>query len=168
MRELGRLSWCSLSAVGAVLFLASANVSFAAPNHVCCDSTGFTCSAGGGPCSQDPCSAPLDNCGNSNAGCDPGPVGRCLIPGVGCQYMLASCMVALNCRLDPSCPLAPSPDESSDEPVCDEDEDRADTVEAAAEATSDRATWPITALFLFGLLLLPAAPMVLRRWNGRK
>ena len=92
----------------------------------------------------------------------------CIVPGVGCTTVNANCVGPLNCVIDPSCTLAKVPDESSDEPVCDEDKDRADSEEATAETTNDRATWPITALFLVGLILLPAAPMVIRRWHGRK
>ncbi len=169
MSELGRLSWCSLSVVGAILFLASANVSSARHNnmHICCDTTNGACTEESGVCGDESCSAD-DVCKKTHKrGCS-SIVGACMLPDVGCTIMSISCMAPLNCVMDPSCLVAPLPDESSDEPVCHEDKDRADTDEAMAETTSDRATWPVTVLLLAGLVLLPAAPMVIRWRNGRK
>lgn len=166
MRRLERHQWWLLSLIGLAVISATSQVGLAFPAACCSRSTGQCTQGDPGQCgsSPDPCNGDICTVGPCS-----GAVGDCNLKHVGCVVVSVTCWDLLGCT---PCLLSDEPEDSGDEPVETERSDAEEDPETDGTGTEEEASAPTSlslgALLVLVAVLLPAAPIMLRRWRRRE
>lgn len=160
MRKLSKRLFCLVFLLGAVLMTEQVSA-----DRICCVIATGACSENGAPhCSVGPC--------DTGEVCARGPdcsvlAGDCFREGFGCITVNEACYDALDCS---PCTLRSESDDSGEESVEAESDDPGEesVEEECDDEVAAQSTLTLTALLIILVIALPAAPMIIRRWPGRK